>query len=217
MLLYVICFAVGGIFVMLSAIGGIDGLDIEGDLDGLADIDLESLNLDDIDVGTHAGQGPAESDRVFAPSRRGFWLPFMSFRFWTFGSCFFGLTGLLITLLQPGLGTVWTALIALGMGLLCGTGAAVILRSLGGETVTSMNRPEDMAGRIGIVEIPFNANSRGKVRLSLKGSTIAFSALTQEAREFQKGDPVLVVGLENNKLWVVSTDGLTEQPPAPTP
>lgn len=201
MLIYGICFTLGGVFVLLSALGGLDGMDLDSDFD--SDLDF---TLHDVDAGTHAGQAPDPSNRIFTRPRRRLWLPFFSLRFWTFGLCFLGLTGLLLTLLQPGLGALTIALIALSMGLVCGTGAAVILRSLGSETVSSLIQPEEIAGQIGIVEIPFDADSRGKVRLSLKGSTLAFSARTEEARAFQRGERVLVVGLENGRLWIVGME-----------
>lgn len=207
MVIYGVCFILGGIFVLLSAIGGLDGVDFAGDvdvdLDADADADFDAdAALDDVDVGTHAA--PAQA-------RRRRWLPFLSLRFWTFAVCFFGLTGLLVTLVQPGMASWLVALIAGLMGLLCGTAAAVALRSLGGNQVNSLTRAEDLTGQIGTVEIPFDASSRGKVRLSLKGSTVAFFAFTQEQRPFRQGESVLVVGLENNKLWVVSTEALQAQ------
>ncbi|MBD0335676.1 MAG: hypothetical protein ICV62_09315 [Cyanobacteria bacterium Co-bin13] len=209
-MLYGACFIVGGIFVVLSAVGGLDLLDMDAgtdvDVDTDADIDLGG-SLDDIDIGTHAGQSENGSRRVYSRRRRR-WLPFLSLRFWTFGICFFGLTGLLVNLAQPDLNPATVALISALMGLASGTGAAVAVRSLRHETVSSLIRPEEMTGLTGIVEIPFDTSSRGKVRLSIKGSTLSFLAYTQEARSFQRGDAVLVVALEHNKLWVVSADAL---------
>ena len=96
---------------------------------------------------------------------RSFWVPFLSLRFWTFALCFFGLTGILVSLAQPELVSGLVALIASVMGLLCGTAAAFVLRALGSNQVNSLTRPDELAGQIGTVEIPFDANSRGKVRL----------------------------------------------------
>lgn len=218
MVLYGICFILGGIFVLLSIVGGFDGLDL--------DIDSE-IEVDDIDFGTHDLAADRERSRQqrqarATKSRRKLWLPFFSFRFWTFGVCFFGLTGLLVTLIEPDLGSQVIALIAGVMGLICGTAAAVVLRSVGmalrsqgKEGISSMVTPSDLVGQIGTVEIPFDTNSRGKVRLSLKGSTLGFSALTTENRSFQPGEKVLVIGMEQNKLWIVSTDLLETHSPAP--
>ncbi|MBD2256772.1 hypothetical protein [Pseudanabaena sp. FACHB-2040] len=197
--------------VVLSAAGGLDLLDMDVSADADTDVDIGlGGGLDDIDVGTHAGQSENGSRALYAKRRR--WLPFFSLRFWTFGTCFFGLTGLLVNLAQPDLNPGTVALIAALMGLASGLGAAVAVRSLRSETVSSLIRPEEMAGCIGTVEIPFNADSRGKVRLSIKGSTLSFVAYTHEARAFQRGEAVLVVGLEHNRLWVVSADALESTP-----
>lgn len=216
MVLYGICFVLGGIFVLLSVVGGFDGLDL--------DVDSE-IEFDDIDFGTHdlaADRSRQQRQARGAKSRRKLWLPCFSFRFWTFGVCFFGLTGLLVTLIEPDLGPQVIGLIAGVMGLICGTAAAVVLRSVGmalrsqgKEGINSMITPSDLVGQIGTVEIPFDADSRGKVRLSLKGSTLGFSALTTEQRSFQQGEKVLVIGMEKNKLWIVSTDLL--EPHSSTP
>ena len=208
MLVYGLCFIVGGIFVLLSAVGGLDGVDFAADFDAEIDAEIDAdtdAHFDDIDVGTHAGQTNASN------RRRPRWLPIYSLRFWTFALCFFGLTGLLVTLAQPDMANWLVASIAALMGLLCGVAATLVLRSLGSNEANSLTRPEELAGQIGIVEIPFDANSRGKVRLSIRGSTVAFFAFTQENREFRRGESVLVVGLEHNKLWVVSTDVLPTQ------
>jgi membrane protein implicated in regulation of membrane protease activity len=204
MLIYILCLVVGGTFVVLSAIGGLDGADFATDFDAEIDAETDS-DFDDVDVGTHGNQASSSK------RRRSFWLPFLSLRFWTFALCFFGLTGILVSLAQPNLVSGLVVLIAVAMGLLCGTAAAFVLRALGSNQVNSLTRPDELAGQIGTVEIPFDANSRGKVRLSIRGSTVGFFAFTQEQREFQQGESVLVVGLENNKLWVVSADALQLQ------
>ncbi len=56
------------------------------------------------------------------------------------------------------------------------------------------------------MEVPFDQASRGKVRLLTKGSVIDLIAYTDDVRAFQPGDRVLVVGMEQNRLWVVSAD-----------
>ncbi|MBD1915448.1 MULTISPECIES: OB-fold-containig protein [Cyanophyceae] len=198
MLIYGLCFIVGGIFVLLAAVGGLDGVDIDTDFNFDAEV---SANIDDIDVGT-------QIDQTLTALRDRWWLPFLSLRFWTFALCFFGLTGLLITLMQPSLVGWLGALIAVLMGLFCGLVAALVLRSLGRQSVSSLIRPDELTGQIATVEIPFDTHSRGKVCLRLRDSTISFFAITQEERSFQRGDSVLVVGLEHNKLWVASAEGI---------
>ncbi|MGF1520581.1 MAG: NfeD-like protein [Nodosilinea sp.] len=205
MLVYGICFIVGGIFVFLAAVGGLDGVDFAGDFDGDFDLSIDGDadgNLDDVDFGTHLGE-------TFAVLRSRWWLPLLSLRFWTFALCFFGLTGLLLEWAQPGLEPRLVALIALLMGLFWGLVAALVLRSLSRQSVSSLVRPESLTGQLGTVEIPFDANSRGKVSLSLGGSTVSFFAITQEEREFHQGEQVLVVGMERDKLWVAAADGVS--------
>lgn len=204
MLIYGLCLIVGGTFVLLSALGGLDGVDFATDFD--ADLEAEGEaggDFDDIDVGTHG--------RRRAAARWLLWLPITSLRFWTFALCFFGLTGLLVSFAVPAMASWLVALIAVVMGLLCGTTAVAVLRSLNDTEANSLTRPEELAGQIGIVEIPFDASCRGKVRLHMRGATVAFFAFTQEDREFRQGESVLVVGLEHNKLWVASTDALPAQ------
>ena len=147
-----------------------DGADFAGDFDVEIDAETES-DFEDVDVGTH-GNRASRSMRG-----RSFWVPFLSLRFWTFALCFFGLTGILVSLAQPELVSGLVALIASVMGLLCGTAAAFVLRALGSNQVNSLTRPDELAGQIGTVEIPFDANSRGKVRLSIRGATVGFFCL----------------------------------------
>jgi membrane protein implicated in regulation of membrane protease activity len=201
MLVYGFCFVAGGMFVLLAAVGGLDGIDIDTDfdldVDGAAAID----DIDDIDLGTQV-------DQTLTALRGRWWLPFLSLRFWTFALCFFGLTGLLLRWLQPGLAGWLVAIIAILMGLFCGLVAALVLRSLGRQSVSSLIRPEELTGQIATVEVPFDASSRGKVYLSIHNSRVSFFALTQEERSFQPGDTVLVVGMEHGKLWVASAEGV---------
>jgi hypothetical protein len=116
--IYWICFIFGGIFVLLAAIGGIDGVDVEqadiGDagLDAELDAELDSnfdgdaaSNLDlDID---QAPPSLADTDLEWStiPRRlRAIWQILRSFKFWTFGLCFFGLTGLVLSQLSVSAG-----------------------------------------------------------------------------------------------------------------
>ncbi|MFP4134751.1 MAG: hypothetical protein ACLFQP_09695 [Halothece sp.] len=210
LVIYIACSLIGGIFVLLSVSGGFEGFDAEADADADvdmdADADMDGEALDDVDFGTQP-----ETKQARFSSRKKRWLPFYSFKFWTFGVCFFGLTGLALTLLEPNLGQGIIGAIALAMGLVIGTAMAWLLRILGGNYTNSITRTEDLVGAVGTVEIPFNTNSRGKVQLPLKGSTVAFSAMTEEEAEFQPGDQILVVSFSDNKVWVVSAKALQEE------
>jgi membrane protein implicated in regulation of membrane protease activity len=202
MAIYGLSFIFGGIFVLLAAIGGLDGVDIDTDFDLDVDAAIPDT-IDDIDVGT-------QIDQTLTALQSRWWLPLLSLRFWTFSLCFFGLTGLLITLGTPDLAPGVTALIAVGMGVSCGWVAAVVLRSLSHQPISSMVKPESLIGQVGQVEIPFDPASRGKVQLVLGDSTVSYFAITQEERAFTVGESVLVVGMEHGKLWVASAEEVEE-------
>ncbi len=188
--IYLFCFGMGGIFVVFAAIGGLDGADF-----GIAfDSDLEIL-----DKGQKV-EGLKRENRV----KRIFQLPFFSLKFWTFGSCFFGLTGIVLNWLRPEMPALQIAGLAGGMGIFCGTTMVWILRSLGQRHANSLTRSSDFVGLSAIVLLPFNAESKGKVRVNVKGANVEFMAFTDESKSFRKGDRVFVVGLKNNRLWVVS-------------
>jgi hypothetical protein len=194
--LYIICLTVGGVFVALAAFAGLDGADFELEFD--PDVELADR------------QNQAESGGVLQPKRRPprLTIPFLSLRFWTFGACFFGLTGTILSFISPTLTPTAIATISLAVGAFCGTAIVWIFDVLRSQQVNSMMQSDDLIGLGGTVEIPFDRDSRGKVRLSVKGCTFDMGAMTEENREFSLGDRVLVVGMEKNRVWVVSEDTL---------
>jgi membrane protein implicated in regulation of membrane protease activity len=226
--LYLFTFIVGGFFVGLSVLSGIDGanfdLDSDGDfdfdadgdfdLDSDGDFEIEQSFDSDIEI-TPYGDEDQEKKRILPRKRRKFPLPITSFKFWTFGSCFFGLTGLALTWLNRGITSNVVTYIIFGIslfvGLTCGIGIVAVLRNLRKNQGNSLLKSEELAGLEGVVEVPFNTESRGKIRVNIKDSTMDFVAVTQEAKDFKKGDKVLVVGRENNKIWVVSQNLLEDE------
>ena len=77
------------------------------------------------------------ADHAPAPDGPGTWLPFLSFRFWTFGVAFFGLTGVIF----DGVGLAGegaTLAVAIGLGLACGLAGALILRALARRQPSSL-------------------------------------------------------------------------------
>lgn len=201
---YWFCFAIGGVFVLLAMLGGLDHFDFDHDLDHDADL---AVHLDtDVEL-----VDPGNGDRVLQHRPNHWaWLGVMkSLKFWTFGICFFGLTGLVLSSLSVPLPAVIVAIAAVIMGILCGGLVSGSLRALRHRKADSLVRSADLVGIAGTVEVPFNASSRGKVRLQIKGSILDVIAYTDEAREFQTGEQVLVVSTDQNRLWVVSADSLT--------
>jgi membrane protein implicated in regulation of membrane protease activity len=112
------------------------------------------------------------------------------------------------------------AIAAASMGTLCGALVAGVLQALRRRRVDSLVRSPDLIGLTGTVELPFDASSRGKVQVLVKGTLVNFTAYTDESKPLRQGEQVLVVGTEQNRLWVVSADSLdklpdvhTERPP----
>jgi hypothetical protein len=192
--LYWLCVILGGGCVLLSAIGGTDG--IEFDMNG-------SLDAEFMD--------PGESE---FSRQRSLWrkLPLVgylkSLKFWTFGSGFFGLTGLLLSTTHPSLADVLVFAIALLVGSSIGFLAAAVLQTLRRQRVNSLIQPQDWVGAKGTVELPFDAQSRGKVRLQLKGSLVDVIAFTHDTKPLNLGESIVVIGSENNRVWVVSDETL---------
>ncbi len=217
---YWFCFAIGGAFVALSMIGGdlLGDADADFDADFDADLDVDADFDADADVDADSDiDTQIDTDIDLLRNSRGRRrMPALlsiltSFKFWTFGGCFFGLTGLLISFAEPNLSTAFVFWVALAVGLLCGSALVSALRGLKNRQVNSLVRNEDFAGLLGTVELPFDVSSKGKVLLEVGGSTLHLVAQTDEQKAFHPGDPVLVVGRTNNRLWVVSAEGSFRQ------
>ena len=193
-------------------IGGIDGADIDVE----ADIALFEPEVDfsepgiDADVEVFDSQQSEKSEQDTTPRRPPFnpLLVLKTIKFWTFGLCFFGLTGLLFSWFAPHLGPVIILAIALVMGLLIGGATASALQILRYRSANSMIAPGELVGQLGTVEIPFDQNSRGKGRLYFGDNVHEMMARTSDSQAFQAGDRVVVVGREDNQLWVVSEESL---------
>lgn len=199
--LYWSCFLIGGVFVILAAVSGIDGIEFELEFDS----DVEIFDPKD---------QPASSFISKRSKRRQ--IPILklitSLKFWTFGSCFFGLTGIVLSSLQTGLPVLVVILLSIGMGLVCGTAMSGLLLYLRQQKADSLISHDDLVGLAGTVEIPFDAHTRGKVRLKVKGSLLEVVAFTDGGNAFQPGEQVVVVGTQENRVWVVSSDAFNQPP-----
>ncbi|MGK7947497.1 MAG: NfeD family protein [Xenococcaceae cyanobacterium] len=76
------------------------------------------------------------------------------------------------------------------------------------QIVDSLIKAEDIVGLYGVVEIPFDADSKGKVRVNIKDSMIDLIAMTDDSREFHPGDRVLIIQIKDSKVLVVSEDSI---------
>lgn len=191
--IYWLCFIVGGIFVAFAALAGLDGADFDQDFDS--------------DVAIIENGDRTEEERAKNSLRhRLLSLPFFSLRFWTFGSCFFGLTGIVLSQLGSSLPQWVTVAIAIAVGVFCGTAMVWVLHTLQQRKADSLVRPKDLVGLSAKVQIPFDRESKGRVSVNVKGAVVDFVAFTDDTKGFEKGEKVFVVGMKNHRLWVVSEE-----------
>ncbi len=79
------------------------------------------------------------------------------------------------------------------------------------QVVDSLIKPEDVVGLYGTVEIPFNADSKGKIRVNIKGSMVDLIAITEESRELNTGERALIIQMKENKVLVVSENYINKK------
>ncbi len=166
--LYWISFIVGGVFVLLSLIGGGDS-DLDADLDA------------DIDADTDLGSG---------------WVDLFSVRTIFLFAAFFGMCGVLLPLAN--INEIVRLFISLGVGLTVGTGGNYLIKRIGYVHISSEVTASDLTGRTAEVIIPFGRSDVGKIVLITKGQRMQFKARGFEGAEeiFDQGEEVIVVRME---------------------
>ncbi|PID39703.1 MAG: hypothetical protein CSB49_00845 [Proteobacteria bacterium] len=192
---YIASLIVGGILLGASLFFGHDSHDtevsthLEVDLDLDADADVDA----DVDANVDAGDGLEASD---------LWLPFVSLRFWVFFLTFFGLTGTALQLL--GLASATTTLIAsIGVGFICGFGAAFVVQRLRRSEVGRVMDLEDYRGLDAEVLLPVAKGEKGKVRVALpSGQLVDLVAETDDSKPLERGSKALVVEVKSGRASV---------------
>lgn len=216
--LYLSCLVVGGVFVGLSSLGAIGKdvdahadheFDLGGDMDLDADLDAD-LDIDadmDADVGVDVDHDfdashaltVADASHGIEPSKRGkrrVWLPVMSFRFWTFGSAFFGLTGTLLTTLT-GTGAAIVVALSSATGVSVGSLSAWMVRWLRQPVGESM-RLSDYTGQVGELVLPLREGGITRIRLKVQEREREMLARAVEPTALPKGTRVIVLGVDEN-------------------
>ena len=127
--------------------------------------------------------------------------------FWSFGLTGFGLSGLLMQLLVRNSGSWPTHLIALTMGVGMGLLAMRVLRVIGQREADSLVRSDDLVGLEGVVTLAMDAEKRGFVELSVRGTLLRRPALSCEGA-LAANTKVVVVASDDHTLRVE-----TLQPP----
>lgn len=105
-----------------------------------------------------------------------------SIRFWAFALLSFGLVGTM--LLAFGFaGKLEAAIIAVVAGLASGFVAHTVVRRLQGPGTSSVASSTDVIGQVGRVIVPPSTETRGKVRVSVRGSFVDYVARSTETLE----------------------------------
>ena len=134
---YWFCFVIGGVFVAIATLGGAGDtdfdaeadVDFDADFDADVDVDLDAdldLDGDAPDIGFDA---QVDTDLQLLSKVKGAYVFSLniltSFKFWTVGGFFFGLTGLSLGWVQPNWPPPLIFITALIMGILLGGTLAV--------------------------------------------------------------------------------------------
>ena len=128
--------------------------------------------------------------------------------FWSFGLTGFGLSGLLMQLLVRNSAGWFSQLIALTMGGGMGLAATRLLRVIGRREADSLVRSDDLIGLVGVVTLAMDAEQRGFVELSVRGTLLRRPALSCKGA-LAPNTKVVVVASDDHTLRVE-----TLQPPS---
>ena len=122
-----------------------------------------------------------------------------SVRFWAFALLAFGLVGTM--LLAFGFaGKIEASIIAAVAGIASGLLAHTVVRRLQGHGTSSVATSRDVIGQVGRVIVPPSTETRGKVRVSVRGSFVDYVARSEEA--LAENEAVVVEEFEGGEVVV---------------
>jgi hypothetical protein len=130
------------------------------------------------------------------------WLPFLSFRFWTFGTATFGATGALLWIL--GFADLVSAGISAPTGIVLGAAAAWIFRQIRADRVTADVGLGRIVGHEARVLLPVRPGDVGKILVKTPGGRVELPARTRDEHEIDAGATVLVTEVANGIADVTS-------------
>lgn len=101
------------------------------------------------------------------------------------------------------------AVISISIGIALGVLFVVFIQLKRRNTViNSLVNGQKIVGLTGVVEIPFDQDSKGKIRVNFQGSTRNFTALTHFPYQFSLGEKVMIIEVQGNKVWIIPEDQL---------
>lgn len=189
--LYLFSVIVGGVLLASSLLlGGHEDADLDaGDVDLDLDLDADADGGLDKDLGAHGDLS-------------GFLFLFLSLRYWIFFLAFFGLTGLVLDMLNL-VGSQWLGLgLAVAMGTVTGLGATSLIRKLGTDTTGRVVTSKDYVGKTARVVVPFEGASYGKVRINIKGNSVDLLATGFNEEGYEGKEEVVIVEMDGPRARV---------------
>ena len=200
---YLFSFALGGLLLLASILLGDKdsghpdaGSDAEVGGDG-GEVGHASHGLNHSVVDSHGGAG----------SIIGVFTAFLSMRFWMFFLAFFGLTGLVLDGLDLVPGSGLALALSLAMGLVTGQVTVAVFRHLSTSETSTAAGAHDYVGKSGRVLVGFGPGELGKLRLTLKGTTVDVLATSDEEQRFAIGDSALVIQMNETTAVVAREPG----------
>lgn len=223
---YLVCLVVGGVFVGLSALSGLGkdvdaggheaDHDVDHEVDHEVDHDVDHDHVVELDH-DHAfahdddvDHAPSLSEAALAggarpieaPRRR--FVPFTSFRFWTFGGCFFGLTGVALSQLTT-LGEPLSALTSAGVGLAAGTATAALVHRLRRPVGAPMTN-DQWIGQTAELLLPLAPGALSKVRVAAGGRERDLVVTLADGPGLPKGTRVVILGIDRDGRALVQPE-----------
>jgi membrane protein implicated in regulation of membrane protease activity len=120
------------------------------------------------------------------------WIPFLSVRFWIFLFGFGGATGYALEQLGESANTALGG--AIGVGVVSGVLARVVIRSLAKKSAGSQVAANELVGATATVVLGVAPGKPGKVRVDVKGRTEDYIAnAVEEAGDLPTGSTVMIV------------------------
>lgn len=206
--IYIVCAVVGGGLMLMSALGGLmhGDLDVDHSLDVDHDLDVSGGHEIDFDHDLSTTELASELPHLDFSMSGGFgahdfWLAFLSMRFFTYFAGTFGVLGLMLTLFSS-----WVeptiVFVCAATAFAIGYGGSLVFRYLKAEGVTSGITKDDYIGVLGSTLVGISGSQPGKVRIRIKNDTIDMIALSEQGKDIAKGEEIVVVGLEGDRVRV---------------
>jgi membrane protein implicated in regulation of membrane protease activity len=127
------------------------------------------------------------------------WLSLFGLRFWSFGTAFFGLTGMVLHLAGGQALAVAAPFVSAGVGVSAGLGASTAFRALARDTIGQVRGASALVGREGRLLLPVSRAQRGKVRMPVPGGGhLDLLAESDDDGVLEAGVEVLIVEVRGN-------------------